>query len=201
MWMPNWLRKLLVRIGLPGVAEDPAANLLDGQPDAIMSQEIHYRVLFVCMGNICRSPTAEGVFRKLVAEQAPELVVETDSAGTHAYHSGEPPDPRAQRAALRRGVDISGQRARRVHVEDFQTFDYVVAMDELNYEVLRERSPEEHLERVRLFLEFAPDAGRQDVPDPYYGGSTGFEYVLDLVEEASNGLVAELVSHRRRASR
>ena len=157
-----------------------------------MSAEPHYRVLFVCMGNICRSPTAEGVFRKVVAEVAPELVVAVDSAGTHAYHTGEAPDPRAQRAALRRGIDISEQRARKVRVEDFQTFDYLLAMDELNYETLVQQSPSEHANRVRLFLDFAPEAGRRDVPDPYYGGSTGFEYVLDLVEEAALGLAAQL---------
>ena len=161
-----------------------------------MSAEPHYSVLFVCMGNICRSPTAEGVFRKIAAEHAPELVVAVDSAGTHAYHTGEPPDPRAQKAALRRGVDISSQRARKVRVEDFHAFDYVLAMDELNYATLVEQSPEGHTSRIRLFLDFAPGADRRDVPDPYYGGSIGFEHVLDLVEEAAHGLVAELRGDR-----
>ncbi len=165
-----------------------------------MPSESHYSVLFVCMGNICRSPTAEGVFRKIAAELAPELLVRVDSAGTHAYHTGEPPDPRAQRAALRRGVDISMQRARKVRAQDFHEFDYVLAMDELNYEMLVQASPQEHKGRVRLLLEFAPETGRRDVPDPYYGGSTGFEYVLDLVEEASRGLVAELRNGTRHRS-
>lgn len=148
-----------------------------------------YRILFVCMGNICRSPTAEGVFRKVWRERAPELELLLDSAGTHEYHVGDPPDPRAQRAAARRGVDLSELRARRVETGDFERFDLVLAMDRLNLEVLQELCPPEHRERLRLFLEFAPQLGRSDVPDPYYGGSNGFEHVLDLAEEASAGLL------------
>jgi protein-tyrosine phosphatase len=150
------------------------------------------RVLFVCMGNICRSPTAEGVLRKLLAERAPDLRVEVASAGTHAYHNGDPPDPRAQRAAMRRGVDLGRQRARRVAVEDFARFELVLAMDPLNRVTLLERSPPEFHDRIHLLLEFAPQLGREDVPDPYYGGSNGFEYVLDLVEEASVGVIEHL---------
>lgn len=150
------------------------------------------RVLFVCMGNICRSPTAEGVFRETLRKRAPDLAVHVDSAGTHAYHVGEPPDHRASRAAARRGIDLSGQRARRVSRADFSTFDLILAMDEDNYRLLVELSPPEHRSRVRLFMDFAPQAGRSDVPDPYYGGSTGFEHVLDLVEEASLGLLAHI---------
>jgi protein-tyrosine phosphatase len=150
------------------------------------------RVLFVCMGNICRSPTAEGVFRKLLEERAPDLDVQVDSAGTHAYHVGDPPDPRAQRAAERRGVDLSGQRARRVTEHDFAHFELVLAMDELNRVTLLEICPPEYRGRVRLFLEFAPHLGRADVPDPYYGGANGFEQVLDLVEEAAAGVLAHL---------
>jgi protein-tyrosine phosphatase len=150
------------------------------------------RVLFVCMGNICRSPTAEGVMRKLLEERAPELHVEVASAGTHAYHLGDPPDPRARRAAERRGVDLSRQRARRVAVEDFAYFELVLAMDPLNRATLLELSPREFHGRIRLLLEFAPQLGREDVPDPYYGGGNGFEYVLDLVEEASIGLIEHL---------
>ena len=159
-----------------------------GEPEA----EVSYQVLFVCMGNICRSPTAEGVFRKTLEDRAPELAVAIDSAGTHAYHIGEAPDPRARRAALRRGVDLSMQKARRVAEEDFTRFDLVLAMDELNHSQLVDLSPPEHRERIRLFMEFAPQLGRTDVPDPYYGGSNGFEYVLDLVEEASIGLLAHV---------
>jgi protein-tyrosine phosphatase len=150
------------------------------------------RVLFVCMGNICRSPTAEGVFRKLLAERAPELDVDIDSAGTHGYHDGAPPDPRACRAAERRGIDLKPLRARRVTERDFAEFELVLAMDEQNREFLLEVCPVEYRHRIRLLLEFAPHLERREVPDPYYGGSTGFEHVLDLVEEAAAGLLEHL---------
>jgi len=144
------------------------------------------------MGNICRSPTAEGAFKYVLSERAPDLSIHADSAGTHAYHVGEPPDPRAQRAAERRGIDLSEQKARRVQEEDFASFDLVIAMDELNLEVLVELSPPEYHDRIKLFLEYAPQLGRRDVPDPYYGGSNGFELVLDLIEDASIGLLEQL---------
>ena len=150
------------------------------------------RILFVCMGNICRSPTAEGAFRKLLEGHAPELSMTVDSAGTHAYHVGEPPDPRACRAAERRGIDLRTHRARRVTEADFRNFDLVLAMDELNYSQLLELSPPEQHHRVKLLMDFAPQLGRKDVPDPYYGGNAGFERVLDLVEEALTGLLAHL---------
>jgi len=150
------------------------------------------RVLFVCMGNICRSPTAEGVFRKLLAERAPELDVQVDSAGTHGYHAGVSPDPRASRAAERRGVDLKPLRARRVVAQDFEHFELVLAMDEQNLQFLLEACPAEYRSRVRLFLEFAPHLEQRDVPDPYYGGASGFERVLDLVEEAAVGLLEYL---------
>lgn len=162
--------------------------------DAGDERDPEFRVLFVCMGNICRSPTVEGVFRALVARELPERLIEIDSAGTHAYHVGEAPDPRAQRAAARRGIDLSGLRARRVAAEDFARFDLVLAMDPLNVAVLEDVCPPELRERVRLLLEFAPELGRQDVPDPYYGGSNGFEHVLDLAEQASAGLLDYLKS-------
>ena len=158
-------------------------------------------VLFVCMGNICRSPTAEGVFRKLVEERAPQLRIRIDSAGTHDYHVGEAPDPRAIAAAARRGIDLEALRARQVEEADFERFDLVVAMDRLNREVLLDRSPEPYRERVRLMMEFAPSLEVEDVPDPYYGGAVGFERVLDLVEEAARGLLDEVLqrtSARRR---
>ncbi|HXW11016.1 MAG TPA: low molecular weight protein-tyrosine-phosphatase [Steroidobacteraceae bacterium] len=155
------------------------------------------RVLFVCMGNICRSPTAEGVFREFARRHAPDLELEIDSAGTHDYHVGEPPDPRALKAASTRGLDISGLRARQVEAADFERFDLILAMDRLNYETLRERSPPAFRSRIRLLLEFADDASREDVPDPYYGGPKGFEEVLDLLEDAAAGLLAEV---RRKAS-
>ena len=152
-------------------------------------------VLFVCMGNICRSPTAEGVFRKVLAERAPDLELEIDSAGTHSYHVGEPPDERAQMAAKRRGIDLSRIRARGVASDDFEVFDYILAMDMQNLSALRRACPKDYQSRLQLYLDYAP-GDRESVPDPYYGGPNGFEHVLDLVEEAAHGLIAEL---RKRA--
>ena len=143
------------------------------------------------MGNICRSPTAEGVFRHHVAEAGLGDRVMIDSAGTHAYHVGEPPDHRAQSAAERRGMSLDGIRARRVSDEDFERFDYILAMDDDNFMLLKDRSPPEHHSKLRLFLEFA-NASEREVPDPYYGGAAGFERVLDLVEDASRGLLETL---------
>ncbi|HHJ15321.1 MAG TPA: low molecular weight phosphotyrosine protein phosphatase [Gammaproteobacteria bacterium] len=147
------------------------------------------RVLFVCMGNICRSPTAQGVFESLLAADGLDEFIETDSAGTHAYHVGEGPDQRATRTAAQRGIDLSGQRARRVTVDDFERFDYILAMDSSNLDDLQALCPEQYRDRVRLLLEFAEEAAQLDVPDPYYGGSRGFEQVLDLVEQGSRGLL------------
>lgn len=147
-------------------------------------------ILFVCMGNICRSPTAEGVFRHLL-EEAGGIVIEVDSAGTHAYHVGSAPDHRSQSAALRRQFDISSQRARQVANDDFERFDLLLAMDEDNYAILQSRCPPEHQRKVRLFLEYG-SMGVRNVPDPYYGGDNGFEHVLDLIEDAARGLLAEL---------
>ena len=150
------------------------------------------RILFCCMGNICRSPTAEGVFRRVLAEQAPHLQIEVDSAGTHDYHVGSPPDSRAIAAARRRGIDLSHLRARMVTAEDFANFDLILAMDEDNLRELRRRAPAACHERIRLMMEFAPHAPFRYVPDPYYGGEQGFEQVLDLLEEAALGLVTHL---------
>lgn len=155
------------------------------------------RILFVCMGNICRSPTAEGVFRRLLAERAPDVEIEIDSAGTHDYHVGDPPDPRAIAAASRRGVDLRPLRARLISEEDFERFDLIIAMDRLNREMLLDRSPEPFRERIRLFMEFAGDSEVEDVPDPYYGGTPGFERVLDLAEEAAAGLLDEVLERAR----
>lgn len=150
-------------------------------------------ILFVCMGNICRSPTAEGVFRHHVSESGLIERLVIDSAGTHAYHVGEPPDRRSQAAAKRRGFSLDGIRARRVSDEDFSRFDLVLAMDRLNHVALLEHADEEHHAKIRLFLEYS--AGPEtDVPDPYYGGAKGFEHVLDLVEDASRGLLSQLRS-------
>ncbi|MFZ2509141.1 MAG: low molecular weight protein-tyrosine-phosphatase [Steroidobacteraceae bacterium] len=154
------------------------------------------RVLFVCLGNICRSPTAAAVFRHLAHREAAGLAVEADSAGTHTYHIGSAPDARTVAAALRRGIDMSGMRARVVEPADFERFDLLLAMDQQNYGHLLRMAPPERRDRVRLFLEFAPDQERREVPDPYYGGATGFEDVLDLVEEAARGLLAALAAAR-----
>jgi protein-tyrosine phosphatase len=156
-----------------------------------------FSILFVCMGNICRSPTAEGVFRQRARELAPQLRLEIDSAGTHDYHVGEPPDRRAVAAASRRGIDIAGLRARMVEDADFERFDLILAMDRLNHVTLLDRSPPEFHERIRLLMDFAVSPEDEDVPDPYYGGPLGFERVLDLVDDASRGLIAELLKRER----
>jgi protein-tyrosine phosphatase len=148
-------------------------------------------VLFVCMGNICRSPTAEGVFRHHVNEGGLGDRILADSAGTHAYHVGEPPDRRACAAAERRGISLAEIRARRVSDSDFEAFDFIIAMDEDNLQQLLEQAPEVHQSKVSLFLSFT-SADETEVPDPYYGGTAGFERVLDLVEEASRGLLETL---------
>jgi len=149
------------------------------------------------MGNICRSPTAEGVFRRLVRERAPDVDIEIDSAGTHDYHVGDPPDQRAIAAAARRGIDLTGLRARMVEESDFERFDLIVVMDRLNRETLLDRSPEEYQDRIRLLMEFSTSNDIEDVPDPYYGGAVGFERVLDLVEEASAGLLREILARTK----
>ncbi len=146
-------------------------------------------VLFVCMGNICRSPTAEGVFRDLVIKQGYGREIFIDSAGTHAYHEGEPADSRAHKAAFDRGIDLRDLRARRLLEEDFERFDYVLVMDEKNHASALKKCPETYRHRLRYFLEFAPHLNSMDVPDPYYGGKFGFERVLDMVEDASAGLL------------
>jgi len=150
------------------------------------------RILFVCMGNICRSPSAEGVFLKHVAEKGLSSKIEVHSAGTHAYHVGEPPDERSMAAALERGIDISRQRARHVHVTDFEAYDYILAMDRANLKHLLKICPDEHKHKVRLFLEFATECPAEEVPDPYYGGPKGFEHVLDLIEMAACGLMEDV---------
>jgi protein-tyrosine phosphatase len=156
------------------------------------------RVLFVCMGNICRSPLAQGVFEDLLRREGLEDEVFADSAGTGAWHVGSPPDERAQRSARARGLDLSSQRARKVSPEDCENFDYVLTMDEDNYRVVAALCRGNAI--VRPFLDFATDSPEREVPDPYYGGPDGFEHVLDLVEEASEGLLEDIrrrhLSHR-----
>ncbi|HKD54860.1 MAG TPA: low molecular weight protein-tyrosine-phosphatase [Steroidobacteraceae bacterium] len=157
------------------------------------------RILFVCLGNICRSPTAAGVLRALATREAPELSLEVDSAGTAGYHIGEPPDPRTRQAAARRGYDLTQLRARIVEPRDFERFDLILAMDREILRALQRRAPETAHERLRLFLEFAPSGAPEEVPDPYYGGPNGFEEVLDLVEAATRGLLAHLRQRARAA--
>jgi protein-tyrosine phosphatase len=149
-------------------------------------------VLLVCMGNICRSPMAEGMLRQRVAERSFPVSIEIDSAGTHGYHEGSRPDPRAQAAAKRRGLDISMLRARRVVEDDFERFDLLVAMDEENVSTLLELARQEQQHKIRLLLEFASSPANRNVPDPYYGGMLGFERVLDLLEDGMSGLLDEL---------
>jgi protein-tyrosine phosphatase len=156
------------------------------------SKRTPHRVLFVCLGNICRSPTAEGVLRNLATKEAPGLALEIDSAGTADYHIGAPPDLRSQRAALRRGVDISGLRARQVTAADFDRFDLILAMDQENLRELQALKPPGSHALEKLFLEYAPQTKVRDVPDPYYGGDGDFEQVLDLTTAASRGLLATL---------
>jgi protein-tyrosine phosphatase len=148
------------------------------------------RILFFCMGNICRSPTAEGVMRAKL--KAARLDVEVDSAGTHGYHVGAPPDERSQDCALKRGYDLSTLRARQLTAEDFGRFDLVLAMDADNLAHAARLCPPNQRHRLKLLMDYAPDAGKPHVPDPYYGGAAGFDEVLDLVEAACDGLVASV---------
>ena len=150
------------------------------------------RVLFVCTGNICRSPTAAGVFRDAVARAGLSERIAVESAGTHAYHEGDGADRRALRAALARGIDLGDHVARAVVLEDFLTFDYILAMDRDNHSHLLSRAPATRRARVELFMDYAPHLAASEVPDPYYGGRDGFDHVLDLVTEASEGLLSEI---------
>ena len=153
------------------------------------------RVLFVCLGNICRSPTAEGVFRQVVERASLSGYIVIDSAGTHAYHIGEPPDRRAQAAAARRGVDLSGLRGRQAVRRDIEEFDYILAMDRENLHNLQAICPAGLETKLRLFLEFADDRVEKEVPDPYFGGESGFDRVLDMIEDAAHGLLEDIRQH------
>ncbi|WP_334013145.1 low molecular weight protein-tyrosine-phosphatase [Alteromonas sp. S167] len=146
-------------------------------------------VLFVCLGNICRSPTAEAVFKQKAADAGLKLVI--DSAGTHGYHIGKAPDKRSQAAGVARGYSFKGLKCRRVDESDFEKFDYILAMDDSNLSNLRGMSPSQYQDKIKLFLDFA-SVEDKEVPDPYYGGKRGFELVLDLIEEASDGLITHI---------
>jgi len=151
-------------------------------------------VLFVCMGNICRSPTAEGVFRAAAERAGSARNMRIDSAGTHDYHVGEPPDARAIASALRRGYDLRKHRARQVSPRDFERYDWILAMDRHNLQELGSRRPKNYEGHVGLLLDFVPNVGVREVPDPYYGGSDGFERVLDLVEHAADHLLQHITA-------
>lgn len=150
------------------------------------------KVLFVCMGNICRSPTAEAVFRHYVESAGMAEQIMIDSAGTHDYHIGDKPDARAQRAAQQRGYDMSRLRGRQVRESDFREYDYVLAMDTANLAILERITPPDSPTRAQLFLGYARHHSEREVPDPYYGGEDGFERVLDMVEDAAQGLLQEI---------
>lgn len=147
-------------------------------------------VLFVCLGNICRSPTAEAVFRHKAAQA--KLNVTIDSAGTHGYHIGNPPDKRSQAAGVEKGYSFKGIKCRRVAESDFEKFDYILAMDNSNLSNLRKVAPSEYMDKIQLMLDFAAGYEGQEVPDPYYGGKKGFELVLELIESASDGLIVHI---------
>src|SRR5262249_54947586 len=152
-----------------------------------------FSVLFVCTGNICRSPTAEAVFRKLAADAGLAETVLADSAGTHGYHIGEPPDPRSQASAAQRGYDLSALRARPVERADFQRFDLIVAMDRGHLAILSRMAEPSAARKLKLMMSYATAHAGKDVPDPYYGGPEDFEQVLDLLEDAARGLLDSLV--------
>jgi len=157
-----------------------------------MNNKDKISVLFICMGNICRSPTAEAVFRHYVERAGLSEKIMIDSAGTHDYHIGSPPDLRTQHAARQRGFDLSGLRGRQVEAGDFNRFDYVLAMDRANLAILQQLAPPNSTTQARLFLEYAQQHAEREVPDPYYGGTDGFECVLDMVEDAAQGLLRKI---------
>jgi low molecular weight protein-tyrosine phosphatase len=174
-------RDWLGRLWRPGEIKDP--------PDT--------RILFVCSGNICRSPTAEGVARDMIRKAGLAGRVEVESAGTYGYHAGEAPDPRSQKAALRRGYDLSRQRARVLEAEDFSRFDLLLAMDLGHHDILLRRCPPIYHPKLRMLMSFARRHQAEEVPDPYYGGEKGFEVVLDMCEDAVAGLLEEMQRQRR----
>lgn len=155
----------------------------------------HFNVLMICTGNICRSPTADGLLRKLVRDAGWQEQVQVDSAGTDDYHVGEAPDRRAQTHARKRDIDLSGLRARQVHAHDFEHFDLLLAMDKSHLRRLEQQCPAAYRHKVKLFLDFAPGQSEREVPDPYYGGAEGFEQVLDLVEAGCDGVMQHIAQH------
>ena len=156
-----------------------------------MSRE-QYRVLFVCMGNICRSPTAEGMFLKKISDSGYLDKFEADSCGTHQYHLGHAPDSRTQEAAKNRGIDLSKLRARKIDYSDFEDFDLILVMDKLNQRNLFDLCPDQYKNKIKLMLDYLPDETLEEVPDPYYGGEQGFEIVLDILDKATEALIKDL---------
>ncbi len=160
-----------------------------------MNQESSKRrvgVLFVCLGNICRSPTSEGVFRHIVEMESVDHEIFVDSAGTGNYHSGYPPDSRAIEAAAKRGVQIDHLKARVINHSDFEIYDYIIAMDRQNFSDLKHLAPAHAHSKIKMFMEFSELYKGHEVPDPYYGGDSGFERVLDMIEDASKGLLEHI---------
>jgi protein-tyrosine phosphatase len=162
-----------------------------------MSKSRSYAVLMVCTGNICRSPTAEGVLRHRVEQAGLAGQVHIDSAGTHDYHVGSPPDERSSHHASLRGYDLTAQRARQVRAADFERFDLILAMDNGHMELLEEDCPAQHRHKLRRMMEFAPDGLADEVADPYYGGKEGFEKVLDHIEAACDGVLRHIRAELR----
>lgn len=158
------------------------------------------KVLLVCMGNICRSPTAEGVLMKYIKTNGLEDTVEVDSAGTHGYHVGEAPDSRTQRAASARGYDLSDLRARKVSIQDLEYFDLILAMDKINLDNLKRMSSPNLHKKIKLFMDYAHHFDDDEVPDPFYGLGHGFDLVLDMVEDAAEGLIATLKKKKNKPS-
>ncbi len=156
------------------------------------AQTTPVRILMVCMGNICRSPTAQGVLERLLAQQGLQHSITVDSAGTHDYHIGRAPDSRSQRHALARGYDLSGQRARQLQRQDFTAFDWILVMDAGNEHLTRGLCPPQYQHKIRRLASFCQTHIADEVPDPYYGGAAGFEAVLDLCEDACAGLIQQL---------
>lgn len=156
------------------------------------------KILFICMGNICRSPSAEGVFRKILSDRNLHQEIQADSAGTEGWHTGSAPDKRAQHAASQRGIDISGLRARQVIAEDLEFYDLIIVMDHENQSRMRHLAGEQHGHKIRLLLEYSERFSDTEVPDPYYGGDHGFDLVLDMIEESCEQLIQHLIDYNGR---
>jgi protein-tyrosine phosphatase len=181
---------------MPGAGASDARVRLRTECAGKMPGMKPYAILFCCTGNICRSPTAEGVFAKKITDAGLTGRIRVDSAGTHGYHVGEPPDPRSQTIARARGYDLSGLRARRIGREDFDRFDLVLAMDHDNHAFLAQLCPPAYSHKLKLMMEYARSHSLREVPDPYEGGPEGFETVLEMLEDASEGLLQSLLDEQ-----